>query len=636
MGKRFLLFLILISWFFNASAQDFGLAAMLIPDTLLQNADAVIRFHHTEINRMSAGKAVMKVHLAVTVLNKNGRSDAWLALHYDKNRKVESIRGKFYNALGVEIDKVKKSDINDFSSYTDFTFYSDSRSKQLVPIRKQFPYTAEYEYEITLNGLVGFDVWMPVTHEGLAVEQADFTVIYNKEFPVSYKAENGAFDFMENDDGKTKTFRWAIGNIPAFKSEPFMPPKKDFLPWVMLAPHSFEYERTTGSFDTWQNYGAWVNGLLKNRDKIPRETHDKILKLIEGDIDTRTSIQKIYQYMQRNTRYVNISLGIGGFQPMAAEDVDANGYGDCKALSNYTKALLKVAGIESFYAEIGNGKERGSLFSEFPSVNQTNHVILCVPVENDTIWLECTSQQYPCGYIGASNVNRKAVLIGEDGGHLVSTSRGTEADNLTLCTANAVLSDDGNLSCDATFTYQGLSCATIFYPLNVSAQEQKKWLLKTLQPGQLTIRSYKFSDSLTEDFQNSLALAIDAAGYASAVGKRLMVKPNIFNKYTSAITHRPERRHDIFVGNGTTEIDSLQIVLPQTYLVEYMPEDLSDSCLMGSYTISFDTTQHVLTVVRELVIKGGTFSKDHYDEIYGFFKTIDKGDHQKAVLLRKD
>lgn len=635
MAQRVLLFLILIPAFFGVRAQDFSLATMLIPDTLLQNANAVIRFHHTEINRLSEGKAVMKVHFATTVLNKNGRTKAWFALHYNNHRTIKSLSGKYYNALGLEIDKVKNDDISDFASYPDFTFYSDSRVKLIKPIRKQYPYTAEYEYEIVINGLVGFDMWMPVVSAGLALEQADLTVLFGEEIPVSYKTRNGDFDFVEQQDVERKSYRWSLQTLLAYKTEPFMPPKRDFLPWIMLSPVSFEYARTRGNFEDWQQYGLWVNELISGREEIPKNTHAKILELIEGDSNVETSIRKIYQYMQRNTRYVNISMGIGGFQPMKAGDVDKNGYGDCKALSNYTKELLKVAGIESFYAEIGNGKERAELFPGFPSINQTNHVILCVPVETDSIWLECTNQQIPCGYIGHGNVNRKAVLINDKGGQLVNTPRFTEADNFSFTTANAVIDDDGDLTCDASFNYHGLACATIFYPMNISAKEQNDWLLENLQPDQISIKHYDFSDTIIDGYQNSLALSITASRYATSIGKRLMIAPNIFNKYTSAITKRATRVHDIYVENGYSETDSLKIALPKTYLLEYMPENQMDSCIMGSYSISFDTLQGNLTMKRELLVKSGTFSNERYDEISRFFKTIDDGDHQKVVMIKR-
>ncbi len=476
---------------------------------------------------------------------------------------------------------------------------------------------------------------LPVRGTGLALEQADLTVFFDEEMPISYKTRNGNFDLVENEEGKKKSCHWSIDTVPAYEAEPFMPPKRNFLPWIMLSPVSFEYERTRGNFDKWQQYGLWVNELITGRDEIPEETRTKILELIDGDENINTSIRKIYEYMQQNTRYINISMGIGGFQPIAAEDVNENGYGDCKALSNYTKALLKVAGIESFYAEIGNGTERAVLFPDFPSINQTNHVILCVPGQTDSIWLECTNQQIPCGYIGHNNANRKAVLISDNGGHLVNTPRYTATDNLTTTTANAVINDEGNLACDIRFNYHGLSCARIFYPMNISAKEQKDWLMENLQADQVSINDYAFSDTIIDKYQNSLALSMTASNYATSIGKRLMLEANIFNKYSSAITQRPKRLNDIFVDNGYSEIDSVKILLPKTYSLEYMPENHADSCLMGSYAISFGTTDGSLTMKRKLVVKGGTFSKESYGEISRFFKTIDDGDHQKVVMIKR-
>ena len=51
-------------------------------------------------------------------------------------------------------------------------------------------------------------------------------------------------------------------------------------------------------------------------------------------------VKKIYQYMQNKTRYVNVSIGIGGWMPMSPEEVRKKGYGDCKGLTNYMKTML--------------------------------------------------------------------------------------------------------------------------------------------------------------------------------------------------------------------------------------------------------------------------------------------------------
>ena len=161
--------------------------------------------------------------------------------------------------------------------------------------------------------------------------------------------------------------------------------------------------------------------------------------------DTAKIVIMLYEYMQNRTRYVGIQLGIGGFQPFPAETVDRLGYGDCKALSNYMKALLKAVGIPSVYTVAGAGYNQGITMTDFPTNNQTNHIILCVPLRNDTLWLECTSQTAPCGYLDPFTAGRKALNITAEGGKVVSTPLLTANQSSQVCKAGIIVNSDGSL-----------------------------------------------------------------------------------------------------------------------------------------------------------------------------------------------
>src|SRR5579863_10407875 len=152
--------------------------------------------------------------------------------------------------------------------------------------------------------------------------------------------------------------------------------------------------------------------------------------------------------MQQKTHYVSVQMGIGGWRPFTAADVDKDGYGDCKALVNYTKALLKSVDINSYYCVVyGNTEEKLSLRDDFASL-QGNHVILCLPFKNDTTWLECTDQKIPLGFLGDFTDDRTVLAFTPEGGKLMHTPKYTTDENLEKRKANFVIDQEGRLSGD--------------------------------------------------------------------------------------------------------------------------------------------------------------------------------------------
>ena len=117
--------------------------------------------------------------------------------------------------------------------------------------------------------------------------------------------------------------------------------------------------------------------LLSGTQELPEEVKTEITELTK---DASSPIEKakiVYNYMQNKTRYISIQVGIGGWKPMLAEDVDRLGYGDCKGLSNYTKALLDYVGVTSYYTVVYGGSDIRDIDSDFSSL-QGNHAILSI------------------------------------------------------------------------------------------------------------------------------------------------------------------------------------------------------------------------------------------------------------------
>jgi len=88
-------------------------------------------------------------------------------------------------------------------------------------------------------------------------------------------------------------------------------------------------------------------------------------------------MRDLAQFMQRDFRYVAISLGIGGIQPHPAAEVFAHRYGDCKDKATLMRSMLKEIGVDSYYVIINHN--RGAVTLETPAhLGAFDHVIVAI------------------------------------------------------------------------------------------------------------------------------------------------------------------------------------------------------------------------------------------------------------------
>jgi len=473
---------------------------------------------------------------------------------------------------------------------------------------------------------------MPQKWFNVSTEYAELVVKTSAHLALRYKALNHDFDFWTDTKSELFTYKWTTGSMKAIDSEPYLPHYLEYMPVVLLSPDDISYEGTTGSFDTWNDYGKWVYGLIENRDRLSVETEIKMQQLTDTIEDDRDKVKAVYEYMQSKTRYVNIALGIGGFQPLHAYEVDEKGYGDCKALSNYTRALLKSIGITSFYAEIGSGLNREIKYPDFASVNQTNHVILCVPMNQDTTWLECTSQTIPFGYIGTSNSDRYALLISEDGGKLAKTPVYPTTENRRVTISTIKINESGNAHYKVNADFINTEYEDVSGLLQVSQKEQRESLLKKLSFEGFVMENFNTSNTTLDRPAASISVEGNVPRFATKSGKRLFFRPEYLFSQTSFHSISKKRELNLQRSVGYRHIDTVTISIPERFQVEHLPENISHESVAGSYSLYLTQTERGIQMIRDLKISSGVYHKSQFLDINAFFEAITRSDHSRIIL----
>ncbi len=604
---------------------------------LLADANAVIREYKIEFKINSINSTVEKRKLVVTILNAKAKHHNLLYVFYDKNRKINYLKGYLYDENGNLLEKLKKSSIEDQSAISDFSIYEDSRIKYAQLKAAQYPYTVEYEYEVQKDHTLFYPVWSPISNYKTSLEYASFDIYAPEDYKVRYKTQHLQNKVSVNSADGKKHYHWALQNLSPIKTEAYGPKFSEIQPLILTAPSVFAMEGYEGRMDTWQSFGSWIKTLNDGRADLPAETIQKIKDLTANQSSRRDKIKTIYKYLQANTRYVSIQLGIGGYQPFKASFVDEKKYGDCKALTYYTKTLLDVVGINSHYTLVRAGEnEKNIPTPEFP-VNRFNHAILCVPNENDTIWLECTSQRSPFGYLGSFTDDRNVLLITEDGGKLVRTPAYGKKSNLKKTIAEVILDDKGNAEVDLSLSYTGLQ----FDEQNIniwkerSIEEQKKWLYKNLDISGTRINKFNLNTQgdINPIGTKEINLTISKCGTVN--GKRLFIKPNIFSNANFNAKKIEKRKSDFFLPKHILEQDTIVFQLPEGFRVEFKPETKKIITTFGEYHMNMSIEGNTLTFTRTLRINKGKYKPELYQEFFEFTKKVLKTDNAKAVFVNK-
>ena len=617
-----------------AKAQEFN--AFFIPDSLRKDADVVKRNEEYILTIKSSSKYTLYEKHTYTILNPVLKRYARYTTHYDKFTSINTVSGKLYNSMGKQIKSTKKSDWEDRSATDGFSLLIDDRYKENEFYDVEYPYTVEYEEEDENTGTRSFPRWIPQSNPKMSVQNSKFTIIAPASYNVRYKQVNYKSEPVITQKGDVKTYTWEIKNITAKKQEAAAPPFSEITPIVFFAPSLFEVDGYSGDMSTWEGYGKFMYQLIKGRDVLPEPIKLKVHELTDTIKDERQKIFVLYDFLQKTTRYISIQLGIGGWQPFEASYVAEKKYGDCKALSNYMIALLKEAGIKGKYVEIYGGQSPPPFIDDF-SFFQSNHVIACVPLAKDTIWLECTSQTESPGYMGSFTGNRKAIIIDEAGGHIVNTPVYKVADNLQVRIVKAVTDEQGNLTANITNRYTGLQQDfphSLMY--EASKEEREKYLnqMFNLPTYQVIKNNYKENKGIIPSVDEYLQIQLN--NYANITGKRLFIFPNIFGRATEKLTADTNRQYDYIIKDPYRDIDSIEIKIPSGYKPESLPKDISLLTKFGKYVSSVKVLDDKIIYYRLMEQYGGRFAAKEYNDLVIFYQQIYKADRTGVVMVKAE
>jgi len=603
-------------------------------DSLANEANAVVLLDEHVFEVEGVAGALLYNRTKILIKNRHAQHFCELTFGESDFVKVDDLQAALYDTLGNLIKELDEDDIEKGIYTPGYNSFSNHTFKHFELYFNKYPFIIEYSYTYKFNSLFFWPDWKPQTN--VPVKYSSFKLKNDDNIP--YKIHSIGITAIEKkiiDDGDALSL-WELSNIPPSKEEDYIAPEDEIQMALLFAPEKFVLAETSGSNSDWNQYAGWYRNLAKEKYNLDEKSQQEILSLVKNQTDAKQIIRILYKYLQEKTHYVTINLDIGGWQPYSAQSVLQNNYGDCKDLSTLMVAMLNVVGVKA-YPALALTRDKGIVYEEFPS-NQFNHVITFVPLEKDTVWLECTADFIDPEDTPYKIEGIKALVVKDQSGELITTPQKPADKNKWASQISGSLDDRGKLNFQSKITLTGNQKNNYKYMAGVNKPDDLKEKLQkqfSAYASNLQIGTINFNGTTQPDESYELNVDGNYSKFASQVGKRIFINPNIYNRITEDdLPDEDVREFPVYYNYPYADIDSMMIVLPEGYILESGPEQKNLAATFGSYTTNYSVQNNIFSYKRSLQITSKKIMPEEYVSYLEFMRDVIKTDKSSFIFKR--
>lgn len=226
----------------------------------------------------------------------------------------------------------------------------------------------------------------------------------------------------------TTQYVWKMDKLEGIEIESGMPPIDETLPLVYVS-----------TMNNWKTVDDWYWDLFKP-SLIPADNVTALANELFSEQDTQTDkVKAVFDYMQKNVRYIGAHVNRGGYQPHTAQEVLQNAYGDCKDQTTLIVALLNEAGIKASPALV-NTYNGSVVFDDLPALN-FNHMITYVTTDEGSYWLDTSGQTGTFPGLSAMLGGKRTFVVTGSAGELVEVPHVQPEENVAKVAVDYSLND---------------------------------------------------------------------------------------------------------------------------------------------------------------------------------------------------
>ncbi|MGD0920566.1 MAG: DUF3857 and transglutaminase domain-containing protein [Terriglobia bacterium] len=583
---------------------------------------------------------------AYKILRPEGREYGTIGVYFDPETRLTYLKAWSISARGDEYE-VKEKDAVETGAFG-AALYDDTRHKVVRIPAAEAGSVVGYEYVQKRRPKVLQDTWY--VQDEIPVRRARYVL----RLPKGWEFQSVWLNHAEQkpEPAGESQWTWELENLPAVEQEPSMPA------WQALAGRVavsyFPPAASTGakSHASWSDVGRWYGELTAGRRQATPEMRQKVAELTGASKATLEKIAALAAFVQSEIRYVAVEIGIGGYQPHAAQEIFANRYGDCKDKVTLLSTMLREIGIESYY--ILTHASRGVIARDFPSVLNFNHVIMAIRLPGDVdatnlyaaqphkqlgqlLFFDPTSSLVPFGYLPPELQANYGLLVTEGGGELLELPLLGPNVNRLLRTAKLELSATGAISGSVQEIRWGAPAVDLRASLRDTPEAERTKKLESFLGGflgSLVFQGFQVQNLEKNEGTLILSYRFLAKDYAKAAGNLLLVRPRVLGSKRADLFEEKPRKNPVEFETASVQSDIFEITIPPGYAVEEVPPPVEVDCGAAAYRSKVEAAGGVLRYNREYKITKVLVPIDRLDELKKFYRQVAADERNSAVLKR--
>lgn len=657
--------------FCGAEAQDYKFGKVSKEEVLEQahpkdpeaNAAVLFREHKTyyELRGNTGLTLVTEIHERIKIYNKDGFDWANKEIVYYKNgsnrESVSSIKGATYSIRNgrLEEEKLRKDgifeeEISDYQEKTTLTMPAVSEgsvieyryslrspfltSIDMVPLQYTIPIN-RLEAKVSIPEFFGFK-------QHINPKAAFFPEIQRSTKNFSYSVTNAVRTHQRYTVGHTNQtskieyvqniYEVTRNDIPALKEEAYIDYLQNYAAFLKWELEFTKFPNSTMEFfsQSWDDVtkGIYDEGGYSKEFGRTNFFKDDVDAAIAGVTDPTAKAARIFNLVKRKVKwndYLGYSAQNGG------RSAYKEGEGNVADINLLLTAMLKYAGLDSNPVLVSTQSNGIPLF---PTRSGFNYVISSVELPNQVLLLDATDPTSAPGDLPRRVRNWQGRIVRENGSSAwVNLMPQYQSQQRTLL--NIKMEEDLSLSGKAVNLHNGLY-AKVYRDKFAGINEANYLEMLQTGKGDIAITNVEkentevIGEDVKESFEFELQNGIDM------INGKIYLQPLLFLAMKENPFKANERTYPIFFEYPSVQANTVNLMIPEGYTVESLPESVISELNNGAGTFKFITTLNgnFLRVQSELDLKHTVYTPKDYEALKKFYATmIEK--QTEAVVISK-